>query len=81
MKNCLLLLIVFASFTAKAQMDDKFYYPGKKMLPIDSVAYEEFTLPVDTAQITGIVLQPKSDPKQRSSFFMAPAAMSPITCL
>jgi len=33
---------------AHAQMDDKFYFPGKTLQPMDGVTYEQVFLPIDT---------------------------------
>lgn len=62
--NCILFFFfLLASFTATAQMDDKFYFPSKKMAAIDDLKYEEVTLAADTAQVTGIFLKPAQKPK------------------
>lgn len=65
----LLHLLLFVALTATAQMDDKFYFPSKKMAPLDALKYEEVRLTVDTAQITGIFLKPVQKPKGTILFF------------
>jgi len=69
MKHLLLLFWLATSLAASAQMDDKFYFPSKKMASLDSLQYEEVRLPADTAQVTGIFLKPTKKPKATILFF------------
>lgn len=43
-----------------AQMEDKFYQPGKKFTPIEGLNYTDFKIPVENDTISGIFLKPKS---------------------
>ena len=45
-----------------AQMDSKFYHPGKVMLPIDDHNYEQVSLTSDTAKLSGIFIKPTIKP-------------------
>ncbi len=50
-------------------MDNMFYYPSKKLQPIDSVAFEEVVLKTDTVQLSSIFLKPSMKPKATILFF------------
>lgn len=65
------MLLLFACMGfAKAQSDEKFYFPTKKWGPIDaSVQYEEINLQVGTDTLNGIFLKPETKPKGTLLFF------------
>jgi len=69
MKHLLAALTFCLSLSAHAQLDEQFYRPSSKWAPIDSLQYEEVTLPADTAQVTGIFLKPAGKPKATILFF------------
>jgi uncharacterized protein len=65
-----LLFTLLISAAAFAQMDERFYFPNKVMVPIDSVKYEEFALRTDdTIHLTGVVLKPEKKAKATILFF------------
>lgn len=64
-----LLLLLFVFSLSQAQMDDKFYYPGKTIKPIENVNFREFSIPVENDTITGILLKPKQISKATILFF------------
>nr|WP_294793390.1 alpha/beta fold hydrolase [uncultured Mucilaginibacter sp.] len=65
-----LLFTVLFSAAAFAQMDERFYFPNKAMVPIDSVKYEEFALRADdTIHVTGVFLKPDGKAKATVLFF------------
>jgi len=53
-----LFIIVYFSNSASAQFDDRFYFPKKSWSNIDTVKYEEVTFRMDTATLSGIILNP-----------------------
>jgi uncharacterized protein len=55
-------LLVFSNIII-AQMDDKFYFPGKIYESMDSLKYEEVFLYTDTVRLSGIFLKPAIKPK------------------
>lgn len=61
MKNAVLFTVILALFSqfSKAQMDDKFYQPGKTFKPTEFKNVEKLSLPVDKDTITAIVLKPE----------------------
>lgn len=70
MRICLLLLTVLLySSHISAQMDDKFYFPGKTWKAVDSLTFEEVLLPVDSVQVSGLFLKPAGKPKATVLFF------------
>ncbi|MDR1593004.1 MAG: alpha/beta hydrolase [Prevotellaceae bacterium] len=71
MKSRLILLLTLLIFTvsAQAQMDDKFYYPDKQWIAIDSVDYEEIILKVDKDTIHSILVKPNVPVKATILFF------------
>ncbi|HYH16275.1 MAG TPA: alpha/beta fold hydrolase [Flavisolibacter sp.] len=72
MKHCLLIILclIGSSCLVNAQMDDKFYYPSKKMQPIDSsLKVEEVVFQTDTIQLSGILLKPTQKPKATILFY------------
>jgi uncharacterized protein len=72
MKHCLLVIlcVVGISCFLNAQMDDKFYYPSKKMQPLDSsLTVEEVMLKTDTVQLSNIFLKPSKKPKATILYF------------
>jgi len=64
----LFTLFIF-TLTAQAQMDDKFYYPDKQWIPIDSVNYEEISLKVGEDTIHSILVKPDVPVKATILFF------------
>ena len=69
MKSKILLILLILSQLSFAQMDEKFYQPGKKMLPIEGLNYTNFEIPVDQDTITGIFLKPTIKAKATILFF------------
>ena len=70
MRICLFLFAVLLySSLVSAQMDDKFYFPSKTWKAVDSVVFEEVTLPVDSVQVSGLFLKPAGKPKATVLFF------------
>lgn len=63
-KNWILFgMSLFLSTHCKAQMDARFYYPGKNMLPVNGLQYEEVILPVDSEQVSGLFIKPAGVPR------------------
>jgi pimeloyl-ACP methyl ester carboxylesterase len=53
-----LFIVICFSHKTSAQFDDKFYFPKKKWNNIDTVKYEDVTFRMDTATLSGIILNP-----------------------
>lgn len=68
-KILFLLLIILQFNLAKAQMDDKFYYPEKKLKPIEWANTEEVKLAVENDTITAVILKPAQKPKATIFYF------------
>ncbi len=63
MRICFTVLaLLFFAQNAKGQFDDKFYFPKKKWDNIDTVKYKEITFKTDTALLSGIILESKTNP-------------------
>lgn len=71
MKHLTLLLLSLVAFAAAsfAQMDQLFYFPTKTLQGLDSVKYEDVSLPVDTDTLNAIFLKPTGKPKATVLFF------------
>lgn len=69
MKTKLLFLVLIFSTMCFAQLDDKFYQPGKTMKPIENLNYTEFSIPVENDIITGIIIKPATSAKATVLFF------------
>ncbi len=65
MRNCLIPLLIAIIFSGHiyAQMDNRFYHPGKTFQPMSNVKYEDVLLNTDSIQLTGIFLKPVAKPK------------------
>ena len=63
------LLLAFSSTLSKAQMDDKFYQPDKKMQKLEFKKVENLSLPVENDTITAIVLKPESNSVKKTILF------------
>ena len=61
----LFLLSIFS----KAQMDDRFYQPGKEMKPLEFKNIEKISLPVENDTITAVVLKPESKSIRKTILF------------
>ncbi len=46
-----------------AQMDNKFYHPGKEFLAMDSLNIEQVAITKDNIWLTGIFIKPVCKPK------------------
>lgn len=68
-KHILLALLVIYNIVLNAQMDDKFYFPQKKLQPIEWENTEELFFEIDTDTISTIILRPKSKPKATIFYF------------
>lgn len=62
-------LFLFLSMQSYAQMDGRFYYPGKILLPVDGLKYEEVILPADSDQVSALFIKPVGPPKATILFF------------
>ena len=68
--NLLAALLLFLTVFMNAQMDDKFYQPGKEMKPMDFARKELIKLTAETDTITAYLLQPSvKKPKATVLFF------------
>ncbi|WP_027375745.1 alpha/beta hydrolase family protein [Kaistella palustris] len=66
----LVLLLILVKFTfVSAQMDDKFYFPGKGLKPIEWSNIENVKLPVENDTITALILKPNQKPKGTIFYF------------
>lgn len=63
------LLFVVCLSNIAAQMDEKFYYPDKEWLGIDSLNYQEITLHADTDSIYSVIIKPQELPKATILYF------------
>lgn len=54
---------ILAAQVARAQMDERFYFPSKTLEPMTNVKYQDFSLQTDTVTLTGIVMKPEKKPK------------------
>jgi dipeptidyl aminopeptidase/acylaminoacyl peptidase len=68
-KFLLLFIFVISHISVNAQMDDKFYYPSKKLQPIDWSSYEELKYNVENDTITALIMKPKLKPKGTIFYF------------
>lgn len=59
-KLVLFSVILFTFLNANAQMDERFYFPSKKMATIESVSYKEKLYFIDKDTISSLILSPKS---------------------
>lgn len=64
-----LLLVLVISFRGNAQMDERFYYPGKEWKNIDSLDVKEFRQKVDGDVITAYLLASVKKPKATIIYF------------
>lgn len=64
----LALLLGFVA-TAHAQMDDKFYYPDKQWIAIDSLGYESIVLHSDSDTLYSVFVKPEVPAKATIIFF------------
>ena len=60
MKTKILFLLLILSQLSFAQLEDKFYQPGKTFTPIEGLNSTDFKIPVEGDTITGIFMKPKS---------------------
>lgn len=68
--SILLLFVLTCLSVARAQSDDRFYFPTKEWDPIgEEVQFEEVNLKADTITLNGLFLKPKSEPKGTVLFF------------
>lgn len=68
--SILLLLVLTCVSVARAQSDERFYFPAKEWDPIgEEVQYEEVNLKADTVTLKGLFLTPESEPKGTVLFF------------
>ena len=68
-KLLLLLLLVTKVIFINAQMDDKFYYPGKELKTIEWKNVENITFPVEKDTITAVILGQNTQPKATIFYF------------
>ena len=68
-KVFVLILMVTNFIFAKAQMDGKFYFPGKTLAPIEWPNVEQLSFPVDTDTVTGIIMKPAQKAKATVFYF------------
>lgn len=69
MKTKFLFLALIFSTMSFAQLDERFYQPGKTMKPIENLKYTEFSIPVEKDTVTGIFITPTSNAKATVLFF------------
>lgn len=69
MKTKILFLLLILSQLSFAQMEDKFYQPGKTFDKIEGMNYTDFTIPVQNDTISGIFIKPKNDAIATVLFF------------
>lgn len=67
------LLLLFISMT-KAQMDDKFYQPSKKMQPFETKISETISFPVEKDTITAYISKPEKKNLNKTILFFHGAA-------
>lgn len=62
---------MFASFAynLSAQMDEKFYYPDKEWLSLDSLNYQEIVLQIDNDTVYSAIIKPLVTPKGTILYF------------
>lgn len=63
------IVITLLFFQAKAQMDDRFYYPSKEWQEIDSFKVKSFKQKVDEDQITAYLISNVEKPKATIIYF------------
>ncbi|QES88788.1 alpha/beta hydrolase [Rhizosphaericola mali] len=74
-KNVLFsLLLLSASFSTKAQMDDNFYQPKKEMKLLAFKNIENINFPVEHDTITAVILKPESHTIKKTIVFFHGAA-------
>ncbi|WP_226063827.1 alpha/beta hydrolase [Kaistella polysaccharea] len=64
-----LILVVANMIFAKAQMDEKFYFPSKVMKPIEWASVENINFAVENDTITGVILKPNQKAKATIFYF------------
>ena len=70
MKNVLTsLLFIFSISTCFAQFDDQFYFPSKKLKPLEFSDFEKVPVLVDNDTLQNIFLKPKGKVKATVIFF------------
>ncbi|MBF8457689.1 alpha/beta fold hydrolase [Kaistella sp. G5-32] len=68
-KLLLLILLVTKVIFINAQMDDKFYYPGKVLKPIEWKNVENVKFAVENDTINAVILKPNAKPKATVFYF------------
>ncbi len=68
-KNLLILVLALLTQLGYAQMDEKFYYPSKEWINIDSLNYREIILPVENDTVHSILIKPKGEIKATIVYF------------
>lgn len=71
MKTVLKSLLLFFAFTTScfAQLDDQFYFPSKKLKPLEFLDYEKVPVLVENDTLQNIFLKPKGKVKATIVFF------------
>ncbi|KIA89888.1 alpha/beta hydrolase [Kaistella jeonii] len=68
-KLLLLILLVTKVIFINAQMDDKFYYPGKALKPIEWTNVENVKFAVENDTINAVILKSNAKPKATVFYF------------
>lgn len=68
-KTFSILLFVLCLNSVDAQMDEKFYFPDKEWLGIDSLQYQEIILHRDVDTIYSVIIKPQEHPKATILYF------------
>lgn len=63
------LLVAITSQSIIAQMDDKFYYPDKEWVEINSLDYKELVLHIDNDTLYSAIFYPEESPKATIIYF------------
>ncbi len=67
--NIFSALFLFLLSFAHAQMDDKFYQPGKKLKPLEFSKVEYIAVPVEKDTVTAYVVKPETKKIKKTIFF------------
>lgn len=70
MKNVFTCLLLIFSFTSSfAQLDDQFYFPSKKLKPLEFTNFEKVSVLTENDTLQNIFLKPAGKPKATIVFF------------